>query len=79
MIAREAFPTVWARFAFSVRVVQRPSEIENVRCVCAACGRGGYGARLDGFAHDPPGWFRHGEALACSVACVTHASTAAKR
>lgn len=70
-IAASTFPAIWARFTFEVRVVSRLNDVENPRHVCAICGRKAHGAMLDGWAHDPPGWFRRAEALACSVACVT--------
>jgi hypothetical protein len=72
-IAREHFPTVWARFPFEVRVVSRPTDVVNAKSVCPTCGRLAFGASLDGWAHDPPGWFSKGRARACSVACVTKA------
>lgn len=70
-IARAAFPRIWARFTFAVRIVERPGDVENPRHRCPACGKIGYGAHLEGWRHDPAGWFRKDNALRCSVACVT--------
>ena len=75
-IAREHFPEVWVRFTFEVRVVGRPSEMLNTRQVCPFCGHQAFGAILDGWAHDPPGWFARNGVRACSVACVTKATAA---
>ena len=77
-IAREHFPSIWARFKFEVRVVDVPhsNEIVNVAHVCAGCGKVGHGAVLSAtWIHDPPGWFRRfgADEIRCSVACVVGA------
>jgi hypothetical protein len=74
-VAREHFSKVWARYPFEVRIVSRPTDVLNTKQVCPQCGRSAFGAVLDGWAHDPPGWFSKGGVRACSVACVTKASS----
>ncbi len=73
-VCRRAFPMVWERFKFEVRVVERAAdEVLNVPVACAACGGRGYLARLGNWQAEPAGWFLNdaGGQRACSVACVT--------
>ena len=74
-IAKEKFPSIWARFSFEVRVVSRPNDVANIQKTCSVCGRPGISAIVIGsaWAHDPPGWFRLEDKFACSVECVTKA------
>lgn len=70
-VARERFPEILRRLTFAITVVSHPSEVTHADVLCSACGRQGRATSLPGgWAADPPGWLRRGDALSCSPGCA---------
>jgi hypothetical protein len=66
------FPHIWRRFGFTVRVTQRPNDVQHNQVTCSVCRGTSVATLLDGWASPPPGWFlSSGGLFACSVECVS--------
>lgn len=67
----DAFPRIWSRYSFEVRVVELPKKlVRNETRRCVACGCAGYSTDMDIWHADPAGWLRSDRGLVCSVACA---------